>query len=341
MTLNPLRKLLTKINKINQNQWLICSIFTTMSGMWFSLILGFFGSSLCLTKINENGDKVFTILGGILTLVTVGWSLLSLIAQRYCEYHNKNIGISQENLENSETFFNSLNSSSANIIEKGVTAKLAYVERVLQTKSTTMPTYPIKKPCETLSNITCEMAQTLSKLLSYKKYNVRYQDLFVNIYYSFPQENDQQWYKAHSVRSENGLSIEELLKPNTAFFEALNSNKNYVYYNDKEMAIEQNHYVPDPDDIRKNKNVIGSIACYLYEIKRNSKVYIKFMITLSSYGKKFSKINSDDDNVTAINLKRCFFPEYEMLIKSALTDLYITHIFDCHKNSEEWEKTGA
>lgn len=340
MTLNPVRKALTKINQINQKQWLIFSIFTTTSGIWFSLILGFFGSSLYLTKINENGDKVFTILGGILTFITVGWSLISLVAQRYCEYHNKNVGISQENLENSETFFNSLNSSSASIIEKGVVAKLAYVEYMLQTNPIAMPTYPIKKPCETLSSITDEMAQTLAKLLSYKKYNVRYQDLFVNIYYCFPQENDQQWYKAHSVRGENGLAIEELLKPNTAFFEALNSNKHYVYYNNKETAIEQNHYVPDPDDIRKNKVVIGSIACYLYEITRNSKVFIKFMITLSSYGKKFSKNDSDEDYITAINLKRCFFPEYEMLIKSALTDLYITHIISCHETAKEQEKTG-
>ena len=64
------------------------------------------------------------------------------------------------------------------------------------------------------------------------------------------------------------------------------------------------------------------------------------MITLSSYGKKFSKNDSDEDYITAINLKRCFFPEYEMLIKSALTDLYITHIISCHETAKEQEKTG-
>ena len=120
-----MRKVLIKINKFNQSQWLIVSIITTTSGIWFSFILNFFGNALHLTKINETGKPSLTIIGLLLTIATIGWSLISLISQRYCDYHNKNLGISQENLGNTETVYSSLNNSTTAIIEKGVLQKPA------------------------------------------------------------------------------------------------------------------------------------------------------------------------------------------------------------------------
>ena len=319
-----MRKVLVKINEFNQNQWLVVSIFTTTSGIWFSFILNFFGNALHFTKINESGRSSLTILGLILTIITIGWSLISLISQRYCDYHNKNLGISQENLGNTETVYSSLNSSTTSIIEKGVLEKLTYIEGLLNNKDKVECLRPIKKPCNTLINITDDMVTVLSKLLTYKKYNIKEKDLHVNIYYNFPLEDDQKWYKTHSSKQERGLKIEELLKPNTAFFEALHSPTHYVYYNDKNVAKKQNHYVPDSED---DSNLNGSIACFLYDIGKGEKTFIRFIITLATYGKKFSKTDSEQENDNiALNLKRCVFPEYEMLIKSALADLYITHL---------------
>ena len=71
----------------------------------------------------------------------------------------------------------------------------------------------------------------------------------------------------------------------------------------------------------------GSIACFYYDIIRNEKKYIEFVITIATYGKMFSKFDNDEEiNNIACNLKNTIFPEYEMLLKSALSDLYITHI---------------
>lgn len=319
-----MRKILLKINNFNQSQWLIVSIFTTTSGIWFSFVLNFFGNALHLTKLNETGKSSLTIIGLILTIATIGWSLISLISQRYCDYHNKNLGISQENLGNTETIYSSLNDSTTSIIEKGVLEKLNYIEGLLDDKNKIEHLKPIKKPCNTLTYITDEMVAVLSQLLTYKKYNVKEKDLNVNIYYNFPLEDNQKWYKTHSSKQERGLKIEELLNPNTAFFEAVHSPNHYVYYNDKNVAKKQNHYVPDSEDDSK---LNGSIACYMYDIGKREKTFIRFVITLATYGKKFSKDDSKQENENiASNLKRCVFSEYEMLIKSALADLYITHL---------------
>lgn len=319
-----IKKMLIEINRINQKQWLIFSILTTTCGIWFSFVLTFFGSRLYLTKIDESGNTSLTVLGFILTIITIGWSLLSLIAQRYCDYLTKNSGISQENFGNIETLYGTLNMSSTSIIEQGVLEKLTYVEKLLESKGEECIITPIKKPCNTLKNITSEMVKVLSKLLTYKEYNIRERDLHVNIYYNFPQENQDKWHKTHSAKQEKGLKIEELLKPNSTFFQALNSPQHYVYYNDKKYANSENHYIIDSED---DRNLNGSIACYLYDVTKNDKTYIRFMITVASYGKRFSKVDSKDENENiALNLKRSVFPEYEVLIKSALVDLYITHL---------------
>lgn len=192
-----MRKVLVKINEFNESQWFVVSLITTTSGIWFSFILNFFGNALYLTKLNENGKPSLTILGLILTIATIGWSLISLTSQRYCDYHNKNLGISQENLGNVETVYSSLNNSTTSIIEKGVLEKLTYIEGLLYNKDKIEHLKPIQQPCNTLTHITDEMVSVLSKLLTYKKYNVKEKDLHVNIYYNFPLDRDKRWYNAH------------------------------------------------------------------------------------------------------------------------------------------------
>lgn len=324
-----LKKLLKRINKFNQEQWFIVSIVTTTSGVWFSLILNFFGLSLHLTKNNESGKIEFTLLGLILTIITVGWSFLCLISQRYCEYLNNNLGLSEEKFTYTETLYEALNSSSASIIEQGVLEKLSYIEELMTYDQKMVELKPIKKPCNTLKNIVSEMAKVLPKLLTYKQYNIKEKDLNINIYYNFPQTDDKKWYKTHGTRQQRGITIEELLKPTSTFFEALNSQQHYVYYNNKKLANNLSHYIIDSED---DKDLNGSIACFLYEVVNNDKVYIKFMITLSSYGKKFSKSDSEKENDNiAQNLKKQVFPEYEILIKSSLVDLYITKLLEMKK----------
>lgn len=320
------KKILIKVNNFNKRQWLIVSIITTTSGIWYSLILNFFGASLYLTKINDSGNRELTILGLILTFITVGWSFLSLISQRYCEYINNISGLSQKKFSYAETLYEVLNTSSSSIIEQGVIEKLNYIEDLLYNGSEIVRLKPIKKPCNTLKNITSEMVKVLSKLLTFKQHNIKEKDLCVNIYYNFPQEDKDKWYKTHSVKQQKGLTIEELMNPNSTFSEALNSTQYYVYYNDKKEANNHKHYIIDNED---DKYLNGSIACFLYDVINNDKVYIKFMITVASYGKKFSKSNSEEENENiALNLKKHVFSEYEILIKSALVDLYITHLLE-------------
>ncbi len=324
-----IRKFLLKINDINQKQWLICSIFTTTIGVWYSLILNFFGTYLYLVRIDEYGNKSFTWLGLTLTILTVGWSLLSLASQRYSEHHNRNLGATSEALSNTDTLYETINESVCSIIENGIDEKLEYIEALTQNKIN--DSRPIKKPCVTIKKITAEITHILSKLLTTKKVNIREKDLHVNVFYRFPNDEHSQWHIADSVSQENGLTLKELEAPDTTMSEAINSKTNYVCYNDKNVAFELNHYVPDNEEVRRDGKIVGSIACFFFKIRRHDITYVEFVLTLATYGKRFtdSKDARAAENI-AYNLKNNIFSEYETLLKSALLDLYITHLLEHH-----------
>ena len=335
--MNLLKKLLKAINNFNQQQWLWVSIITTTTGIWFPFIVGFFGEPLHLVYVNESGNKQFTTLGIILTIASIVWSLLSSLSQRYYDYRVGKLGITEENIDNTENVYSTLNGSSTSIVERGVSAKLKCVEDLHRGSINTVE-YPVKKPCESLTFIISEITSTLSKLLTSKNHNIRERDLSVNIYYHFPLDKDESWHRAHNVKQEKGLRIEELLEPKSTFFEALHSSQKYAFHNDKNEAFLQNHYIEDSEDVKTNNMINGSIACFLYGISENGKTYVEFMVTIATYGKKFSKKNKETENGNiAYNLRKNVFPEYEMLIKSALLDLYITRLLTKTNSKTETE----
>ena len=231
-----IKRLLIKINKLNQKQWLVFSIITTTVGIWFPLIISFYGNYLGLTIVTENGETIFTTPGLTLTLLTVAWSLLSTIAQRYSEYIIHNSGLSVDNFNNTETIYSTLNNSSTSIIEAGVVEKIKFIEK-FHTNNALLINYPIKKPCETIQNISNEMVKVLSKLLTSKNHNVKERDIVLNIYYNFPIEKNFYWHLANSSRQQKGLGISQLQQKGSTFYESIHSTKNYNFTITKQKLI--------------------------------------------------------------------------------------------------------
>lgn len=331
--LKMVKTVLKKIDEFNQRRWLLFSFITTTSGIWFSLILSFFGEALHFIVVNETGGRRFTVLGFSLTFITVGWSLLSLIAQKYCEFSNKQGSITVEEVGETETIYETLNGSTTNILETSLFEKLKTIEAIHNNEA--IIERLTDKPCVTLQKISSEMVKVLSKLLSYKKHNIREKDLYVSIYYNFPLEDETKWYRADNAKHKRGLKTEDLFSKNTTFFELINSSeKNYVFYSSKQTAKEQGHYLPDPEDIIKKGKIEGSIACYKYDIS-NEDTYVKFVISISSYGKSFSATDDEESiNNISYNFKHNIMSEYEMILKSTLCDLYISHI-SSQKNDDK------
>lgn len=317
-----LETILKKINNFNQQRWFIFSLLTTTSGIWFSFILTFFGEPLHLIIVDENNKRSFTFWGIVLTVITIGWSLISMIAQRYCEYHNRKIEITEEDLGETETFYQTINNSSFNILEEQIFEKISYIEQC-QNDSSFLSNQPYK-PCQILKTTSSEMIQALSKLLVSASHPIKEKDLYTDIFYSFPLLENEKWHHADNKRSRRGLNFKDMLKENSTFYEAINSTAGFAFYNDKNEAYKNNHYIKDKSDIIKKGRIEGSIGCFCYTVEKDD-VYIKFVITLASYGKRFAKKESEVENILK-NLRTVVFPEYELLIKNALCDIYIEQL---------------
>lgn len=319
-----MQNILKKINNFNQNRWFIFSLLTTTSGIWFSFILTFFGETLHLIIVDENNKRSFTFLGILLTVITIVWSLISMIAQRYCEYHNRKIEITEEDLGETETLYQTLNNSSFNILEEQIFEKTSYIEQCH--KDPSFLSNQQYKPCEILKLTSAEMIRSLSKLLSFNRYNIKEKDLHIDVFYSFPQFEKDKWHHADSNRQRRGLNFQNLQDKDSTFYEAINSVEGFAFYNDKNEAYINHHYIKDNADIIRKGKIEGSIGCFCYTVEKDN-VYIKFVITLASYGKRFAKKENEVENILQ-NLRTVVFPEYELLIKNALCDIYIKKLIE-------------
>ena len=89
-------------------------------------------------------------------------------------------------------------------------------------------------------------------------------------------------------------------------------------------------YIPDnEDEYTENGELKGSIACFQYEIKKNNKTIIEFVVTITSYSQQFVQGMNDGDEVVKNvrhNLEKIVIPNYIVRAKIELCLLYIKHL---------------
>lgn len=318
------KKLLIKIHKRNQNSWLILSLLTTTSGIWFSFVLTFLGEKFKLIVIANTGNKSLTFIGWFLTILTIGWSCLSICAQRYYDYHTKNLQITDDDLASTETIYEKVNASLSHLCDKNLSEQINCITNILHGEI--IAPKITEKPCEQLKEITTEIARNLSEFLTQKNYNIRVNDLYVTIYFCFDKDNPENWFRADNHRSKSGLSINELKANGTTFYEVLHNTDNFIFYNNKEDARKANKYKPDGlDEYTKNNELKGSIACYEIEIKNSEFNIIRAVISVGTYSKRFFPGNDAEslDNIKH-NIRHIIFNVYEKYISTSLCKYYIS-----------------
>lgn len=84
---NKLGAVISKIHQAVEDNWIVSLFLVKLSGVWFSLVLAFFGNGW-LTENSEKG-RYLTALGWILTVVVLLLNLGMSMVDRYCEIHTK------------------------------------------------------------------------------------------------------------------------------------------------------------------------------------------------------------------------------------------------------------
>lgn len=317
-----LKQLLIKINDINERQWLLFAIVSTSVGLWFPFIVNFFGIYLKLLIKDQNGVVHWTPLGIIITIITILWSFLSLLSQKYADYR-KHINTSLEDYSEENALFQCLFNSICSIEDYVSRNNTKYLKKESDNISFFWDYFrDLQEKTETIAT---QMSSLLSTLLSSKDFNLHERDIVVNIYYKFPTLNDT-WYRANNGRREFGFSVDELASKETTFHECIN-NKNMVFYYSKQKAKNENKYIYDEmDEMMQGKD--GSIACYYTNVRIDKTVFVEIVMAISTYGKRFAKYNTVEENEEHVNnikhnINEFFFRLFDPYVKNALFSAYL------------------
>ena len=284
-------KILLWCARWQQEHWVLSLILVRISAIWFSLIVNYGGSFLKLTKIEDDQNQL-TLLGWFLTILLVGWISLNEVANEY--KWNK----TQDKYDIAAAFvLRNLRDATASLCDSKYNTLLNEIDKIRQNSNCPIPQI-ISDPEKQLDGLSNQLSNCLCQLLQEDKgERWRINDVCVSIAYEFPSEKPNVW---HWATKERGLSLDKLFnetdgKPISTMLHCLKSKGNKVFFNSKQKAFEDKHYLPDQfDEYDSDGNLLGSIACFEDTIKKNDIVYIHYILSISTYDKKFVSINIDN-----------------------------------------------
>lgn len=324
---------LLSFHKWNKSKWFIFSCLHTLAGVWFSLIISFFGESLNLIKLTEDGSKHFTVLGLVLTFVTIGWTLFCFTAQRYSEWYESNTSIYKPT--NGELILHEVNKGVISICKNKIDFLIKQIHRICNNKTGFLEVQGA--PCEQLGLITAELNKNLSYLLTQQDHNIRTDDVSVRIFYNFPMENQDVWKVADNKTTNSNVDIKDLNSPNTTFFTLLNKkDEDFIFYNQKQDALKNGAYTAVTNDEYNDKHeLLGSIMGHKVSLGYEGKEYIRYMLFVSTYSKSFVKPKTPDDLEHAKqNVHHYIIDEYLRRISIELELLYLSFLKDKYGNTQ-------
>lgn len=320
--LTRFQKFLLGIANYQRKHWFISIFIVRLSAIWFSLVLTYLGEILKLVNVSEEG-KSLTCYGWVTTIVLVVVILL-FEAGKYMESH-----LSEEPYEiGGFLFLNSLRKGIGTLCDSKLNTLITQIEKTK--KENIEAPVIVSNPQKQLQVIADQIKECLSQLLTEKGDNpVNGKDIFATIAYQFPCESTQ-WYWA---TEEHGLGFDQLVQSSvpsnsgiSTFQSLLESGHNYLFFNRKQDAFQSGKYICDEYDERDDQDHLkGSIACYKFDIKKNDKVYVRSILSVTSYQQRFSADESKQtiDNVRG-NMSDFVISDFSKRIKIELCLLYLS-----------------
>jgi len=321
------------IANLQQQYWIGYIIIVRLSVVWFSLILTYLGDILRLTGTNPSGNKRLTLGGWIATAVLLLVILLSEISTARSK-RKREEATAQQNSKNG--YFqgyisqNRLREKNNKLCKQRCRMLLEKIHSIKSQGVKNVSTV-ICNPKKQLETIVSGLSSCLVPFLdeiSGEEWNE--DDIYISIAYQFPSETDE-WTWA---TEEYGLSLNELLSANaqaeiqSTFSYLLGSEENTIFFNSKEKAYEEKHYLPDDLDKRdRNHNLLGSIVSYKQAQKIHDTIYTRFVLTITSYSKRFVAGDLETDIDTAEhNMFDLVVSDFLKRINEELCWLYLQYL---------------
>ena len=336
-------RLAPRLHKATEKHWIVSWAFVALSGVWYSLILTFFGEKWDLIERTPKGNATLSTIGWIVTLFLVFATSAIKLADKYHSSHNPLREALEEQTVAGDLFFGICNGK-AKVNSCQETSYIARIEEL--TNRADAASTVSYNPCAQIERITEELRNSISKAISDR--GTRFDnDLYIGVAYNLPLHNPDKWSWCKNT-CERGLCIDMVMSENSSFYQLIRSGRHEmrVFYNSKEQAAKDKLYVPDNEDVHDPKTgaILGSIACYSIELKKNDVTYIRIAIGISSYRNMFisnDKLpcgwkNGDLNNCAFIQNLDYIVQQYAALLRIELCKFYINKLqLNLEKNAEE------
>lgn len=319
------RKIIEVINNFFKKHWFWYTIIITFPTIWFSVILPFLGGYLKLQ--NKNG---ITLLGGILSIIIVIPITLFTIVNNW--YASKGSREQLENLQGEVSYLGLITENVDRICEEKYQKLKRTIVEVKDGRQ--MPPQIVTKPNDQLKRIITGITSCLTKCIESVDNRCAFKDLLVSIAYNFPLENDTwEWCEGMNERY---LTLSELLAPDcSSTFRYLMTTRQPWYFNNlKEDAKKNRQYFYNKQDEMnaENKEPVGSIFCYNFQVKKGNVVYVNAYLSISTNKKRFSVGSEEECRNTKDNMIALVRDTFGKRICIELCLLYLEYLGNLPKD---------
>jgi len=309
----------TKLNFLADRldrHWIWKILISFFPSIWFPIVVKYFGVQFYLVKSEDTSH--LTTVGMVCTFIIYGLSLGILIISGY---HSKNEEIRQKEYQSKIRSLESTNNLSCNLLARVRQADINKNDNLLSFASeadySDDADFICKlKPLDNLKNIADEIRNCIHEATS-----IGDDKLIVSMAYCLG-ESDWFWVDSHAVYG--GLSLTELTTNQKTIFYQIKERQidsSFVYINNKAAYLEKNMYVSDQrDKIYKN---VGSLVCVEVKAEANNMTFARLIISISSYGKKFSNEDSNEQTSIVEENLNTILSQFEEKIITELTLLYL------------------
>ena len=324
-----LKKIGKFISQTIEKYWAIPAFFTLVPTL-FSLFLAYAGESTGFVVLSSTGGRILAPRGWVAFGILFFIAFVMALVNKYNQKPTKNDKVLEEEEKERFKIFEQVLSELNEGCDKKSNTQLKYIHETVNGEIDTIVDI-YTHPSNQIDQLLDIMRSQISKLLEIKdQHYVKKDELFISLAYKINESNPK--WKWANVEYKSGLTFNELEAPTedgriSTFRHLLNGKSNIKFFNSKQKAYDENHYLPDENDDPEEKiELKGSIACYKFNLTYADVRHMQAVLTVSTYNKKFTLDKYEE--IIRINFRDFIFPTFVRQLKVELCNLLVHHLYE-------------
>lgn len=330
---SKLKNMLKCLADVVNDHWIWKTIILFIPSIYLPIIIKYATPGSKLVNANNQLTGVAKVITVIIYLLVLGVNILSSFkatrdkvneSEREKQYKTdiEDYKVELEEYENTLGVYNRLMMVLGKVCDFKLGGMYTYIEDSLKSGTFKNPYNESICPEKQLKSIAKEIKNCLSDITQ-----PPLDSITVSMAYEIPDLSIQlKWVDQQEVAQCMKLSALKTTD-STMFYRVYSGQSDYLFFNDKILAEQNNCYAFDKKDQRSNK--IGSIVCEEIALENDGIKIARIILTISTYGYKFTDSDDPDvlDNMSRM-IEEVILQQFDKRIRIELAYLYVkNHYF--------------